>query len=82
MISTLHAGIPEVVINGKTGFLCREGNVQAMATAIESLLRNPDLAGVMGRAAQCHGKAHFTLDHHIDTVSSMLCDVVAAEASS
>ena len=80
VISTLHAGIPEVVIDGKTGFLCREGNVQAMATAIESLLRNPDLAGVMGRAAQCHGKAHFTLDHHIDTVSSMLCDVVTAEA--
>lgn len=80
VISTLHAGIPEVVIDGATGFLCREGNVQAMATAIETLLSNPDLAGVMGKAAQCHAKEHFTLDHHIDTLSAMLCNVVPTEA--
>ena len=80
VISTLHAGIPEVVIDGATGFLCREGNVQAMATAIETLLSNPDLAGVMGKAAQCHAKEHFTLDHHIDTLSAILCNVVSAEA--
>lgn len=78
VISTLHAGIPEVVIDGTTGFLCQEGDVQAMASAIETLLRNPDQAGVMGLAAQSHAKTHFTIDHHINTVKSVLFSVLSS----
>ena len=80
VISTLHAGIPEVVIDGTTGFLCQEGDVHGMASAIETLLRNPDQAGVMGLAAQRYAKTHFTLDHHIEAVMSVLLSVLPAEA--
>ena len=82
VISTLHAGIPEVVIDGTTGFLCQEGDVQAMASAIETLLRNPDQAGVMGLAAKKYAKTHFTLDHHIEAVTSVLSAAVTADERS
>ena len=82
VISTLHAGIPEVVIDGTTGFLCQEGDVQAMASAIETLLRNPDQAGVMGLAAKKYAKTHFTLDHHIEAVTSVLSAAVTADKRS
>jgi glycosyltransferase involved in cell wall biosynthesis len=81
VISTLHAGIPEVVIDGTTGFLCKEGDVEGMASAIEMLLRNPDQARVMGLAAQRYAKSHFTLDHHIEAVKSVLSSVLPAEAT-
>ena len=80
VISTIHAGIPEVVINGTTGFLCHEGDVQAMTSAIESLLRNPEQAGEMGLAAQRYARNHFTLNHHIDAVTSVLSSVLSTEA--
>jgi len=78
VISTLHAGIPEVVIDGTTGFLCHEGDVQAMASAIETLLVNPDQAEAMGLAAQRHARTHFTIDHHINTVKSVLSSVLSS----
>ena len=72
VISTFHAGIPEVVIDGTTGVLCQEGDVLAMASAIEMLLLNPDQADAMGLAAHRHAKTNFTIAHHIDTVKSVL----------
>ena len=76
VISTLHAGIPEVVIDGKTGFLCEEGDVHALASAIETLLLNPDQAMAMGLAAERHAKNNFTIDHHINTLISVLRSVL------
>jgi colanic acid/amylovoran biosynthesis glycosyltransferase len=54
VVSTLHAGIPEVVDDGVSGFLVPERQPQALALALEKLVRDPDLRegmGARGRAA-------------------------------
>ena len=43
VISTTHAGIPEAVIHGKTGFLSAERDVDGLAKYSLKLLQNPDL---------------------------------------
>jgi colanic acid/amylovoran biosynthesis glycosyltransferase len=47
-ISTLHAGIPEVVEDGKTGYLATEKNVNAMADTLRSLIDHPEQCLMMG----------------------------------
>lgn len=49
IVSTLHNGIPEQVINGQTGFLVPEFDYEDMAEKIIKLLTNPDLAEKMGQ---------------------------------
>jgi colanic acid/amylovoran biosynthesis glycosyltransferase len=49
IVSTLHNGIPEQVIDRKTGFLSREFDYETMADNIIKLLLDPDLATQMGK---------------------------------
>lgn len=49
IVSTLHNGIPEQVVDEKTGFLVREFDYETMAECIIKLLSNPDLAERMGK---------------------------------
>lgn len=42
-------GIPEVVLDGKTGFLCPPGDVRAYAGALERLAGDPQLRDRMGK---------------------------------
>jgi colanic acid/amylovoran biosynthesis glycosyltransferase len=48
VVSTLHAGIPEVVDDGVSGFLVPERQSQALALALERLVRDPELRESMG----------------------------------
>ena len=45
-------GLPEVVADGQTGFLCPPGDVPAMAAAVLRLLGDPELQRTMARAAR------------------------------
>jgi len=49
VISTFHSGIPEIVIDGKSGFLVPERDVDALAKKIECLIENPKLWSKMGK---------------------------------
>ncbi len=82
VVATRHAGIPEVVIDGTTGFLVDEGDVQGMADAMAQLVRDPQLAAKLGAAGQERMSAHFTVDHHLAAVSALLHRVAQQGASS
>ena len=51
--------IPELLMEGKAGGIVRPGDSEALATAAESLLRNPDLAVKLGETAR-----EYALSHH------------------
>jgi glycosyltransferase involved in cell wall biosynthesis len=72
VVATLHGGIPEVVVEGVTGFLVEEGDIEGMAAAIGRLAVEPALAGRMGAAARSHGTACFTVRHHLEQVAGLL----------
>jgi phosphatidyl-myo-inositol dimannoside synthase len=48
VIGGAHGGTPEVIEDGKTGYLVQHGDVPQLATSIETLLANPDLGREMG----------------------------------
>lgn len=76
VVSTRHAGIPEVVQDGTTALLAEEGDVEALAAALVRLLSNPDLAGRMGRSASAFARERFTVQQHTRAVSDVLKRVV------
>jgi len=61
VVSTRHAGIPDVIVEGRTGFLVAEGDVTGMAGKMVLLGRNPDLAKRMGLKARQHMIDNYSL---------------------
>jgi colanic acid/amylovoran biosynthesis glycosyltransferase len=82
VVSTRHAGIMDVVVHGKTGFLVDEGNIDAMSDYMFELLVNPDLASEMGKHAREHISANFTMEQSITNLRRIIerCLVVDANA--
>jgi glycosyltransferase involved in cell wall biosynthesis len=76
VISTFHAGIPDVVAHEKTGYLVEEGDVDGMAAYMTLLLNDPDRAQEMGAAGKSRIEAHFTMDHHIQALNEAVKAVV------
>ena len=52
VISTYHSGIPEAVIDGKSGFLVPEKDVNALAQKMEYLIEHPEVWPEMGRCGR------------------------------
>lgn len=65
VVGTRHAGIADVVIDGETGLLVDEHDIDGMARAMLALIRDPGLAAALGRRGRERVEAHFSLDHSI-----------------
>lgn len=52
VIGGAHGGAPEVIEDGKTGYLVQHGDAVQLATSIETLLANPEMAREMGRCGK------------------------------
>lgn len=61
-ISTYHAGIPEIVINKKTGILVNEKSINEISNAIELLSFDSSLRNKYGENAYNHIKNEFNND--------------------
>jgi glycosyltransferase involved in cell wall biosynthesis len=72
VIATRHAGIPEAVINGETGLLVDERDVAGMAAAMSRLAGDPALAGQWGAAAHTHATRHFSAEHSLARLWSII----------
>ncbi|HYK39579.1 MAG TPA: glycosyltransferase family 4 protein [Candidatus Eremiobacteraceae bacterium] len=49
VIGGAHGGAPEVIEDGKTGYLVQHGDTVQLATSIETLLANPEMGREMGK---------------------------------
>jgi glycosyltransferase involved in cell wall biosynthesis len=63
VISTRHAGIPEAVLEGVTGFLADEEDVEAMAVHIVQLADNYELRTHLGKSGWQRAKRHFSWEN-------------------
>lgn len=52
VVASDHSGIPEAVVDGKTGFIVPEGEAGPLAARMLDLLRSPDLRSAMAGAAR------------------------------
>jgi hypothetical protein len=68
-----HAGIADVVLEGKTGFLVDEGDVEAMAIPIVRLAREPDIVARLG--AEAAARREFSMDRSLAGLWTLLRQV-------
>lgn len=61
VVSSFHADIPEVVIDGVTGFLSPEKDVENIAKKLEMLVSDPELRSKFGNAGRKHVEDNFNL---------------------
>ncbi len=72
VISTRHAGIPDVVIEGQTGFLVDEHDEASMAQHMSRLAREPVLAARLGQAARQHIRENFSKQQRLADLWSII----------
>lgn len=72
VISTAHAGIPEVVVHGETGFIVEPGDVQGMTNRIVELACNRDLVQSLGQSARSRTREYFAMERHIAQLDNIL----------
>jgi len=72
VVATRHAGIPEVVRHGESGWLVAEGDVVGMAEAIKQLAEDPELASRWGKTGRRLVMQHFTMTQHFSDVAQFL----------
>lgn len=65
VVATRHAGIPEVVVDGETGFLVEERDVEGMARHMARLVREPRLAAGLGDAGRTRVQETFSIESRI-----------------
>jgi len=80
IVSTYHAGIPEAVIDGETGFLCHERNVDELAARIIEILSNSDLSRRMGEAGRRRVEQAFNLEKQNAKLEALYDEVIAEHA--
>jgi len=62
VLSTWHSGIPEVVIDGNTGFLVPERDAEALAEKLVNLLEHPEHWAKLGSAGRRHVEEYYDID--------------------
>jgi colanic acid/amylovoran biosynthesis glycosyltransferase len=71
VVTTHHAGIPEIVVDGDSGLLVPERDETELEAALTELLRNPDRWAEMGR----RGRDLVESTHSIEHVSDRLVNL-------
>jgi glycosyltransferase involved in cell wall biosynthesis len=72
IVSTFHAGIPDVVLDKKTGILVNENDEVGMTKAMLEILRNPKNAQKMGAEGRKFVFENFSMNRHIGILNKIL----------
>ncbi|HMF46916.1 MAG TPA: glycosyltransferase family 4 protein [Candidatus Udaeobacter sp.] len=72
VVSTRLAGIPELVVDGQSGMLAPSRDSNALAHALEQLLREPELRLRFGRAGRARIEQHFQIEQTVARLMEML----------
>lgn len=79
IVSTLHNGIPDAVLHGRSGLLSPEGDEEAMARNLAAVAADPGLWSEMGRQGRLHVESEFSLE---STVCGLVAQLRAMVSSS
>ncbi len=78
ILSTRHSGIPEVVLDGRSGYLVPERDVEALADVLLELLAAPGSWAELGRAGRRHVERHFDIGVLNRELEEIYRDVLSA----
>ena len=72
VVATRHEGIADVVIDGATGLLVEEADVNGMAAAVADLLSDQERARQLGKAARSRIEEKYSMQASIDGLWAIL----------
>ena len=76
VVSTYHGGIPELVEDGKSGFLVPEKDAVALAEKLAYLIEHPELWSLMGKAGREFVLQHYNLERINDDLINIYLSLV------
>ena len=76
VVATAVGGTPEVVIDGKTGFLVPPRDTLALSIAIEKLIENPPLRDKMGLAGRRRVESEFSIKKTVHKTKELYVDLL------
>ena len=76
VIATNGGGVPEIVDDGRTGFLVPMADAKAMAAAICKILSNPVRAKIMGMRARLRVADRFTIEQTARRVEAVYAELL------
>lgn len=79
-VATAVGGVPEVMVDGETGYLVPARDHEVMAERIVTLLDDDALRAHMGRAALRRARAHFTVERMVDDTIATYESLLSARA--
>ena len=77
VISTIHAGIPDVIRNGVTGLLVEEHDVKSMASCMLLLLKDKQLARTMGEKGKKLIQEQYSMEKHIKCFDDLFSEILS-----
>jgi colanic acid/amylovoran biosynthesis glycosyltransferase len=72
VISTFHAGIPDVIKHKETGLLCKERDIGEMSNYMITVIENIELAKLMGEKGKRLIGQDFSMEKHIEGLKSII----------
>jgi len=78
VVSTLHTGIPEGVLDGTSGFLVPENDVEAITDKLTELIVDPELRLKMGEDGRSFVKLNFNISTEIIKLEKLLIEASQA----
>jgi len=80
VIGTDNGGTPEIILNGKTGYLYKYGEDEELAEKIAWLFDNPDLMKKMGDTGRKRIEENFTIDKYIEKTQRIYLSLIEANS--
>ena len=65
VVATSVGGVPDLVMDGQTGFLVPPNDPASLAMALRRLMENDELRGIMGRTGQKRAREAFSLEKEV-----------------
>ncbi len=79
IIATRVGAIPEVIEDGKEGFLIEPGDVQALADRLVRLAVDADLRSQMGTNARRRAQEEYSLDAMVERIIAIYLEILAGD---
>jgi glycosyltransferase involved in cell wall biosynthesis len=77
VVATRVGGVPDVVEDGAEGYLVAPGDTAAMADALASLARDPELRAALGRAGRDHVVPRYRVARLVDDVDALYRELLS-----
>ena len=75
VVATNWRGLPDIVVDGETGFLVPPRDAKSIAERLEHLISDPDLRRTMGSAGRRRYEENFTVEKFRNSMESALASV-------